>query len=546
MVSNIDAKPRLQSGYVWRGLGAWNFYFIAKLALYLTSFIDFNIFYNLVFAAFLLIPVPSNIVHILRNILALPAAIALLYYDSWLPPFSRLLGRSEVLQFSNEYVIELLLRFINWNLLGAGLIFFTAYLFFSQWLRMTAWTVLALVLLALPHLPRMPSLSWAEPTETTVQLLNVSAEKPLAIAQDSGGINTLLNQELELFYQAEQNRITKFSLPAADATSFDVLLLNICSLAWADLEVSQLTQHPLFSKLDIVFDNFNSATSYSGPALSRLMRASCGQPTHEGLYQDASQQCYLFDNLKNLGFTGSAALNHDGQYENYLDKLKSAGFLSAPMIPSESKPKLQGFFNTPVWGDYDTLKLWWVDRLTKDEPSAVLLYNSISLHDGNREATADGGSRPAPYAKRAKALLDDLETFMAELEASGRQVMVVLVPEHGAAVKGDRMQISGMREIPTPEITHVPVGVRFIGAESATSEDPLYVSVPTSYLALSELISRVVSQGVFDQPKVDWRALVSDLPETQAISENEGTVMMDYQGVPYLRLGKRDWVKYVQ
>ena len=68
----------------------------------------------------------------------------------------------------------------------------------------------------------------------------------------------------------------------------------------------------------------------------------------------------------------------------------------------------------------------------------------------------------------------------------------------------------------------------------------------TSYLALSELISRVVSQGVFDQPKVDWRALVSDLPETQAISENEGTVMMDYQGVPYLRLGKRDWVKYVQ
>ena len=46
---------------------------------------------------------------------------------------------------------------------------------------------------------------------------------------------------------------------------------------------------------------------------------------------------------------------------------------------------------------------------------------------------------------------------MGELEASGRRAVVVLVPEHGAALRGDSAQIAGLREIPTPAITLVPV-----------------------------------------------------------------------------------------
>ncbi len=40
--------------------------------------------------------------------------------------------------------------------------------------------------------------------------------------------------------------------------------------------------HPLWKHFDIVFKNFNSATSYSGPAAVRLLRASwasCRIPT---------------------------------------------------------------------------------------------------------------------------------------------------------------------------------------------------------------------------------------------------------------------------
>ncbi|WP_256663457.1 cellulose biosynthesis protein BcsG [Pseudomonas sp. C27(2019)] len=545
-MTDIKAEIELQRSDLWRGFGLWNFYFLAKIALYWADFIGFDVFYNLLLAAFLLLPVKFKKLHITRGLFALPAAIALLYYDSWLPPFSRLLEQPDILKFSNAYMLELALRFINWQLLGIGFIFIVVYLFLTQWLRMTAWTLLALLLAVLPSVPGVPRLLWADTANTVTQRLNIVTDNPQAASLQGSDLNSLLNEELERFYTAEQSRMTEFALPLADAAPFDVLLLNICSLAWTDLEVSQLTQHPLFAKMDIIFDNFNSATSYSGPAVLRLMRASCGQTAHEALYQPADRQCHLFDNLKQFGFTGNAALNHTGEFEGFIDELSLAGFASPPMIPSNIKPKLKAFDGSPIWGDYDALKLWWTDRLQQNTSSAALLYNTISLHDGNREATLDGGSRSSPYAKRAKTLLDDLDAFMDVLAASDRQVMVVFVPEHGAALEGDRMQIPGMREIPTSDITHVPVGVRFIGTQAIAPETTLQISTPTSYLALSELISRVIKRDVFDQPQVEWRTLISDLPETQAISENSGTVMMNYQGVPYLRLGERDWVKYAR
>ncbi len=83
---------------------------------------------------------------------------------------------------------------------------------------------------------------------------------------------------LNAFYAAEQKRKTPFpdQLPA-DAQPFDLLVINICSLSWSDIEAAGLMDHPLWKHFDIVFKNFNSATSYSGPAAVRLLRASCGQ-----------------------------------------------------------------------------------------------------------------------------------------------------------------------------------------------------------------------------------------------------------------------------
>jgi hypothetical protein len=58
-------------------------------------------------------------------------------------------------------------------------------------------------------------------------------------------------------------------------------VINICSLSWADVDAAGLMSHPLWSHFDIQFKDFNSATSYSGPAAIRLLRASCGQTSHK-------------------------------------------------------------------------------------------------------------------------------------------------------------------------------------------------------------------------------------------------------------------------
>ncbi|MGM3367036.1 cellulose biosynthesis protein BcsG, partial [Escherichia coli] len=80
------------------------------------------------------------------------------------------------------------------------------------------------------------------------------------------------------------------------------IILNICSLAWSDLDEVGLRQNNLLDHMDVVFDDFNSATAYSGPAAIRLLRASCGQTSHTALFDPVPAECQLFSNLQRLGF----------------------------------------------------------------------------------------------------------------------------------------------------------------------------------------------------------------------------------------------------
>lgn len=548
MTKNKDQDLPAPFYAIWRGLGLWNLYFIVKLFLYWAGLLNFHAFYNLIFACALLLPLPPLWLHRLRHLLAIPVGAALFYYDTWFPPISRLLAQPDVLNFSTVYLLELAQRFINWDLVGAGFVLLVVYLFLSQWLRLTIFSMVALVGTSLAGVISLPASLWG--TQPAVMAQGQAVAPAAGITQPPEPVagkplNEQLNQALQDFYAAEKKRITQFPVELGDAAAFDVLLLNICSLSWSDLEASNLRSHPIFQKMDVVFNNFNSATSYSGPAVLRLMRASCGQESHHDLYEPVDDQCYLFENLKRLGFSPQTALNHNGQFQGFIEELTAGGRFPAPFIPKDSKRRWSAFDDSPIWDDRETLQQWWRNRLASGQKNAALLYNTITLHDGNREITSTGGSRSAPFQNRAQVLLDELDAFMDELESSGRRVLVILVPEHGAALVGDKMQISGMREIPAPSITNVPVGVRLIGGKKTQQpRQTLRIDEPSSHLAISELLSRLLAAHAFEQDTVDWASLTSGLPQTLAVSENEGTVLMPYQGVPYVRMGGRDWIPY--
>lgn len=170
------------------------------------------------------------------------------------------------------------------------------------------------------------------------------------------------------------------------------------------------------------------------------------------------------------------------------------------------------------------------------------------MHYGNRLVTADGGTQRADYSSRAQVLLDDLDAFINELKKSGRRVVVMVVPEHGAALHGDRMQISGMREIPSDSITHVPVGIKLINMGDDNQTSPVHVTQPSSYLAIAEIIARLYADPALSEgQRIDWSKVLADLPQTAKVSENSGTVVLDYNGKPYVRIKENGgWLPYPQ
>jgi cellulose synthase operon protein YhjU len=534
-------KTAIQSDWTWPGLGLWNLYFLIKLAMFWGGYLNLQILPNLVFAAVLLVPLRKQYLALLRTLIAIPLGVALFYQDTWLPPFSRLLDQPGVLNFSGEYLLDLAGRFIDPNLCGALLLFVVAYFFVRQWLRLTTLTLAGFAWLGGAGLMAMHA-----PVQQSTTQAPSTAGAPIASAEPD---NATLDTYLQNFYNTEAGRQVVFQPSQSAAQPFDLLLINICSMAWDDLDAVGLRNNSLLQQMDIVFENFNSATSYSGPAAIRLLRASCGQQPHSKLYDVAPEQCLLMDDLRKLGFNSEVMLNHTGQFEGFIDEVRAQGSLPAPEVSVSSLQRaLVGFDGSSIWRDRDVLSKWWQHREGQSDSRVALFYNTTTLHDGNRSLTLDGGTKSAEYKPRAQALIDDLSAFLTELEKSGRRVAVVIVPEHGAALHGDRMQISGMREIPSSSITHVPVGIKLVGMGKNTRSEPILITAPSSYLALSEIISRLYAappQGEGLGP--DWQALLANLPQTPVVSENAGTVVLDYAGKPYVRIKEKGaWLPYPQ
>lgn len=530
------------SPFAWADLRGWNLYFLSKVVLAWMGALNLKILPNLLFLGALLVPLRWRWARIVRTVVAVPVGVALYYQDTWWPPFQRLLVQPGVLDFSADYWLELAQRFINWQMVTVLALLLVGYFLLKPWLRITTLSVLGMLGMAMVALPLPSGLVLGQATAT-------AATNPGGAATGAGlppASNETLNTWLASFYQQQAGLKTAFPAPAS-GTPFDVIILNICSLAWSDLDEVGLRRNNLLDHMDVVFDDFNSATAYSGPAAIRLLRASCGQTSHTTLFDPVPAECQLFSNLQRLGFQSELAMNHDGHFDDFIGELRQYGGLQAqPMDISGFPRALVAFDKSPLRRDGDVLAAWWKQRQAGASQQVALFYNTISLHDGNRIVGADGRSNAADYKARAEMVLGDLAGFVDAVEKSGRRAMIVVVPEHGAALHGDRMQIPGMREIPSPSITHVPVGIKLVGMGVPAAGGPRRVPEPSSYLAISELVARVYALNAQSPPSErNWDALLKGLPQTPSVSENEGAKVIDYGGTPWLQLqGSQAWSPY--
>ena len=501
-------------------MNAWNIYVLGKLLLQWLGYIRIDpvpelACYVLVFALSRRTTWSGRQVAVLTAALSLLAA-GLLWRESFLPPPEEALRYivDPALRPSKTYFMRFLYGlFRPWQILAAGSI---AAVFFALGSRKALdLTPLAAGLLLLS------TVAWRGPDRQR------------------------LSAEADGFFSEEAARRVELPVPRSD---FDVVLIHVCSLSWSDLRKVGLERHPFLSQFDVVFSSFNTVSSYSEQSSLRLGRALCGQPRNDSLYEEARPECYMADALRASGYRLDTAMNHGGEYLKMSEKIAKWGHLDAPMSLAGFPVAKVNFNGSSIYDDYRGLERWWKSRQKGGAARAALYYNTVSLHTGAYPAGQKGAWEEAPakrYRMSATELFDSLGRFFGLLEASGRSVVVLLVPEHGAAIAGNQYLVPGMRDLPLPELTLVPVGVKFIGPRpKRDSPDgvsgPRVVSKPASYLALGQLLARLMSQPW----SIDsLKNIQADLPATRYVAENKRMVLVADQKGLYLRWMDKKWVK---
>lgn len=512
----------------------WHLYFLLKVGLFYQGYIGLHWALNLALAVLLSWPISAGSWRRIRSVLAWPAALALLYHDSYLPPPSRIIAQAQaLLGFSADYWLELLQRMVN----PVGVLVLLAIVF--------AYTVLAqrirFATLAFVSILSVPvAATWQAPPASN--LAEIAGPGDAKTGQPRN-----LDEWLKAFFAQQGQRHVQLATASGTPPPFDIIVLHVCSLSWDDMEFVGLRDHPFLQRFDVVFSNFNSAASYSGPASLRLMHGTCGQQTHKLIYDGADPSCYVFPSLEKLGYRTSALLNHDGVYEDFAATLEKKAGLAGKFLPNQGAPvHMQNFDGSPIYNDRALLSQWWKARLAQGGPPMALYYNTISLHDGNRVPGMRSRSSLDTYKPRLTQLLADFDQFINELERANRPVVLVLVPEHGAALRGDKIQISGMREIPSPRITLVPTAVKLVGMKkSATDARPLVVGQPMSYEGLFTLLGDWLADDPYGKPAKSLEEHARGLPSTSFVAQNADVVTMrDEAGNYHLKSGNDPWIAY--
>lgn len=536
-------QTRIENGAGPRftGLGVWNVYFIIAFALAAFGYIELNLLGNALLMAWLLLPVGPKWLRILRGTLGVAAAAVLLYSESWLPGVDSILAnKGGIAGFSLLYMAEFALDFINVKMVGWGLLVFLGYFLVRRYVRVTFFTIVYFL-----GAVTMPWVQSILPERAPVVTADAGGQtnEAAAPAKTSKADAKAVGEWYDAFLAYEHDRRARFPNGLSEKdTPFDILLLSICSVSNDDLAVSQLDQHPLFKEFNIRFDSFNAATAYSGPALLRLLNGACGQPSHSELYGERRPECEIMTRLGTLGYSQRLLMDHSGEYDNFLQSMRDKAGVTATLDNAKYPTRYMGFDDEEIADSLAVLRHWQRTQVKSKAGRTATLINFIALHDGNR---LPGRGRAEPFKPRAQEMFDNIRTFLRELERSGRKTMVVIVPEHGAAVRGDKIQVPRLRDIPTMRISRVPVMVKFVGLKGMPNE-PIHVTGNTSYLALTSLIGKTLETDYFskDGGTVPLEQLVHDLPQTNPVSENGTVQTLEYQGREYFRQNGGEWKPY--
>lgn len=508
-------------------IGRWSFYFLGKAALALTGSLNLDLLFNLTLIAILMAPIKSRTLHFLTRIIVLIFAVILLYHESHLPRFLTLIEQWELVRnFSFSYQVELVFRFIEFRMVATGIIFTIVYWYARRIFNLTTVSIVAIVAASW----------WSSPAVISFESEAQVERSQRAVDSESHPLTP--EQKLAQFYSRErQHRRT----PSVSAPSqpLDIIILNICSMSWMDMELSGQLNHPIIQSGSIQLTNFYTGSSYSGPSTLRLLRGHCGHEPHDELFTN-SNDCSLGHIFAEQYWQQEILMNHRGDFDNYLELIRTHGGMSQASFqdPSIAPQIMRGFDQMPIYSDAYLLEQWSTSRPA--ERATFTLYNTISLHDGNQLLGFRGNSM-ASYQMRAEQLLDDLQLLMDKVIVSNRPTILVIAPEHGAGLQGDRLQIPGMREIPTPALTHVPVTFHLLNMETT---QPVHIDAVTGPAAIAHILTETVNQiNKSPESVIDLQHITEEVRAQPIVGENAQAIMFEFNREIFIRTRLGNWMR---
>ncbi|MBE6422640.1 cellulose biosynthesis protein BcsG [Succinivibrio dextrinosolvens] len=514
-------------------------YFVYKFILYILGFIGFSVINNLILFLLFFVRIKRNDSNFLYKVFLIIASLVILYTDSFLPGLDQILSQLEGTSFN--YKLDLLYDLINKNyILGFAGIYFICFLI-TDYLHGYAFVSVVFCIITFNAF----SPYFIEKKITEYNLPNNLPQSTDIPPQIGDATNENIESYLKTFLEKEKDRLTSFpeALPE-NFEPFDILIVNICSMATDDIQAVKQDKHKVFEKFDLRFDNFNSVSSYSTPATMRLLRANCGQETESDMYSRARSECSLLNSLSQLGYQTKVFFDHNGVYGDYLKTLGELGELPQKLYPLSSlNIRYNSFDGSPIYSDESVFRAY-IEEAKKASGLTLGFMNLISLHDGNR---LPGMNKAESYGPRLLRMLNDLDYLVEGLKKSGRKTMLVVIPEHGAAIRGDKMQIARLREIPTSKITRIPTMIKFFGLNENTSlPEQITVHGSYSYLALSEIIKRAVENNIFSSghETATVEEIATDLPQQAYISESTNAFYMNFAGKDFYKLKGDEWSEY--
>jgi hypothetical protein len=532
----------------------WGFYFLVKLYLHYQGSIRIDVPWNLAFGLLLLLPLPKNLdswksIAVTRFIISLALAFELLWHDSWFAPLPELIKTVEAGGGipDTKFLLEFIMRYFSSNLqiIAIGIGAYIACFVADRYLKLVPLGMIAVALII-----------------------------PIDMRAKSQTPEVDLDDMADKFFFSESQRVVKFKKPASGKIDFDIVVLHICSLGWDDLKALGMEDNDFFKKFHYLHKNFNSVSSYSLPALTRLLHSSCGQKRSgrmdtreavdiemgaplpsglkdaDGVDKGESRECSIFGVLHDVGFKTTTVLNHNGQYSNFANTILKGGHITTPMMPNADLPVVeqQMFYPSPINSNFATLEKWWKLRQqgSPDVPEAIY-YNTVSLHDGSHLINDVEWWKRDPkeqYSLMLNRFLGEMTQFFDLLTSSGRNVVVVFIPEHGRALRGSAMQPSGVREFPLPAITDVPVGIRLFGPKYNNAPiNQQVISKPSSLLSFAYHLAYYVENTPFAPNSLSPKSLVDKLPETAFMADNWEYNHIMQAGQEYYKFGvDKKWV----